>query len=92
MISEVINLKKILIGICGIGNGHINRQICVINEILKKDYQILIKLKKKQLSRKVNWDKQGIKGSNWVKSNLREIVYFNESNLYEDDIYIYIYI
>ena len=55
-----------------------------------KDSQILIKLKKKQLSRKVDWDKQGRKGSNWVKSNLREIVYFNESNLYEDDIYIYI--
>lgn len=35
-------MQKILIGICGIGNGHINRQICVINELLKHKYKVLI--------------------------------------------------
>lgn len=30
-------MKKILIGICGIGNGHINRQLCVIEELLKDE-------------------------------------------------------
>lgn len=35
-------MKKILIGICGIGNGHINRQICVIKELLNNNYEVLV--------------------------------------------------
>lgn len=35
-------MKKILVGICGIGNGHINRQSCIIKELQKKDVQIVI--------------------------------------------------
>ena len=35
-------MKKILIGICGIGNGHINRQACVINELLKEKAKIVV--------------------------------------------------
>ena len=34
-------MKKILIGICGIGNGHLNRQICVINELKSKGFEVL---------------------------------------------------
>jgi UDP:flavonoid glycosyltransferase YjiC (YdhE family) len=26
-------MKKILIGICGIGNGHVNRQMLIIEEL-----------------------------------------------------------
>lgn len=35
-------MKKILVGICGIGNGHINRQSCIIKELQKRDAQIVI--------------------------------------------------
>lgn len=35
-------MKKILIGICGIGNGHINRQICVIKKLLNDGLQIVV--------------------------------------------------
>ena len=43
MNKKELKIKKILVGICGIGNGHINRQICVIKELLKnnKDYKRL---------------------------------------------------
>lgn len=34
--------KKILIGICDIGMGHLNRQICIINELLKYNVDILL--------------------------------------------------
>ena len=34
-------MKKILIGICGIGNGHLNRQICVISELKSKEFEVL---------------------------------------------------
>jgi uncharacterized protein (TIGR00661 family) len=34
--------KKILIGICDIGMGHINRQTCIIKELLKYDVDILL--------------------------------------------------
>lgn len=39
-------MKKILIGICGIGNGHINRQLSVIRELKKKKYEVLIATEK----------------------------------------------
>ena len=35
-------MKKVLIGICGIGNGHINRQKCVIEELLNKNYNVIV--------------------------------------------------
>ena len=35
-------MKKVLVGICPIGNGHINRQICVIRELLSNNFEILI--------------------------------------------------
>ncbi|MDO4962682.1 MAG: glycosyltransferase family protein [bacterium] len=35
-------MKKVLIGICGIGNGHINRQISVIKELIKNNYEVII--------------------------------------------------
>lgn len=38
----MIRAKKILIGICGIGNGHINRQLCIIQELLKNNYKIMV--------------------------------------------------
>ena len=34
-------MKKVLIGICGIGNGHINRQKLIIDELLKYDVEIV---------------------------------------------------
>ena len=34
-------MKKVLIGICGIGNGHLNRQTCVINELKSKGFEVL---------------------------------------------------
>lgn len=39
-------MKKILIGICGIGNGHLNRQICVIEYLLHKNCDILVAVEK----------------------------------------------
>ena len=33
---------KILVGICGIGNGHLNRQTSVINYLLSKENEIVI--------------------------------------------------
>ena len=39
-------MKKVLIGICGIGNGHINRQSCVIEELLNKNYTVLVAISK----------------------------------------------
>lgn len=35
-------MKKILIGICGIGNGHINRQSCIIEQLLKRNYKVMV--------------------------------------------------
>jgi len=35
-------MKRILIGICGIGNGHINRQILIINELCNYDVEIVL--------------------------------------------------
>ncbi len=34
--------KKILVGICDIGNGHINRQICVINKFLNEGAHVIV--------------------------------------------------
>ena len=42
MNKKELKIKKILVGICGIGNGHINRQICVIKELLKNNYEVLV--------------------------------------------------
>lgn len=42
-------MKKILIGICGIGNGHLNRQICVIEELLKSNNQIVVATQKEKI-------------------------------------------
>lgn len=33
---------KVLVGICGIGNGHLSRQTSVINLLLKKGYKVVI--------------------------------------------------
>ena len=35
-------MQKILIGICGIGNGHINRQRLIINHLLEYDVEIVL--------------------------------------------------
>lgn len=35
-------MKKVLIGICGIGNGHINRQSCIIEELLKNNNEVMV--------------------------------------------------
>lgn len=35
-------MKKVLIGICGIGNGHINRQISVIKELQDKKKEVVV--------------------------------------------------
>lgn len=35
-------MKKVLIGICGIGNGHVNRQICVIKKLLNEGMKIVV--------------------------------------------------
>ena len=42
MNRKELKIKKILVGICGIGNGHINRQICVIKELLRNNYEVLV--------------------------------------------------
>ena len=43
-------MKKILVGICGIGNGHLNRQICVINELKSKGFEVLAVTSKDKIS------------------------------------------
>ena len=37
-----MHMKKVLIGICGIGNGHVNRQICVIKKLLNDGMKIVV--------------------------------------------------
>ena len=52
--KSLINMKKVLVGICGIGNGHINRQMCVIEELLKNEVMVVVATteeKKKILNR-----------------------------------------
>ena len=41
-------MKKVLIGICDIGNGHVNRQIMVIKELLKKDFKVVVAISNKK--------------------------------------------
>lgn len=43
--------KKILIGVCDIGNGHINRQICIIDELLRCNVKIVLAITKNSLMR-----------------------------------------
>lgn len=42
-------MKKVLVGICGIGNGHINRQICVIKVLIEHGYKLLIATEKEKI-------------------------------------------
>ena len=42
-------MKKVLIGICGIGNGHINRQMCVIKALIENNFQVLIAVEKNKI-------------------------------------------
>lgn len=48
-------MKKVLIGICDIGNGHVNRQIMVIKELLKKNFKVVVAIsnKKKEVLNKI---------------------------------------
>ncbi len=41
---------KILIGICGIGNGHLNRQTNVINLLMHKNHEIVIAISKNNIN------------------------------------------
>ncbi len=41
---------KILIGICGIGNGHLNRQTNVINLLMNKNHEIVIAISKNNIN------------------------------------------
>ena len=43
-------MKKILVGICGIGNGHINRQINIIQELVKRNFKIIIATTKEKIN------------------------------------------
>ncbi len=38
------NAKKILLGVCDIGNGHTNRQKCIIKELLKCNVELVLAL------------------------------------------------
>lgn len=40
--NEMRIMRKVLIGVCGIGNGHINRQSCIIEELLKNDNKVMV--------------------------------------------------
>ena len=59
-------MKKILIGVCGIGNGHINRQACVINELLKEKIQVVVATQ----AEKVNILKERFPTLNIIKINI----------------------
>ncbi|KKP95878.1 MAG: hypothetical protein US13_C0002G0188 [candidate division TM6 bacterium GW2011_GWE2_36_25] len=39
---EKINPKNIVVGVCGIGNGHCNRQLPIISTLLEQNHQITI--------------------------------------------------
>lgn len=41
---------KILIGICGIGYGHLNRQTNVINLLMNKNHEIVIAISKNNIN------------------------------------------
>lgn len=45
--NNEIPMKKILIGICGIGNGHVNRQKAIIDNMVKYNVKIVIATTKK---------------------------------------------
>ena len=37
-----VSVKKILLGVCDIGNGHISRQKCIIKELLKCNVELIL--------------------------------------------------
>ncbi len=43
-------MKRVLIGICGIGNGHINRQINVINLLMSRNVEIVVATTKNKIN------------------------------------------
>lgn len=47
-------MKKILIGICGIGNGHINRQACVIKLLIENGFEVLMATDKNSIPKLKN--------------------------------------
>ena len=62
--------KKVLVGICGIGNGHINRQICVIKVLLKNNYDVLVATE----SSKIQTIKDTLKNVKVIELNIPWIV------------------
>lgn len=35
-------MSKIIIGICGIGQGHLNRGLCIIDLLLKHNHKVVV--------------------------------------------------
>lgn len=48
-------MKKLLLGICGVGYGHINRERQIINHLLKYDVELVLAVVKKNYSQFLNW-------------------------------------
>lgn len=68
--NKELKVKKILVGICGIGNGHINRQTCVIKELLKSNYEVLVATE----SCKIQTIKDRLKGIKVIEISIPWIV------------------
>jgi len=77
-------MKKILIGICGLGNGHINRQKSIINKLIERGHQIILFVTKeniktldqifpsiKKIIVKIPWVYCDQKGINFKKTKAR---------------------
>lgn len=82
-------MKKLLIGICGIGNGHINRQSCVISELMKNnDTSILIATQKEKigvLSEKFPKIKIIEINIPWISCNEKGIDYYDSLKKYNNN-------
>lgn len=81
-------MRKILIGICGIGNGHINRQSCVIEELLKENNKIMVVTTKDKIYT-LNKRFPGLKISSvfipWITCNDKGINYFECLERYQKE-------
>lgn len=77
---------KILIGICGIGNGHINRQICVIEELLIQEVSIVVAITKEKehiLTTKFPQIKTVVVNIPWITCNNEGIDYYDSLEKYK---------
>ena len=78
---------RLLIGVCDIGNGHINRQRCIINILLKCNVDIVLAVTKRSVSSFNSLYpqlKKVIVSIPWVYCNNQGVDFVNTLNRYKD--------